>query len=119
MVVLLHEDDICRAEHEQHRGEVDPACRGAVREQQDRDGAYQELQQGVESRHGHMPDAEFVGHQLVGVLAVRLSEVLVEHDAVADGEHGVHSVDGEKQEPAEVSGPEHQRAEGEEYYERH
>ena len=74
VVVFSHEEDVGGAEHEQHGGEIDPARGGRVREQQDRDGADQELQQGVERRHLHVADVQFVGHQLVGVLAVRLAE---------------------------------------------
>ena len=66
-----------------------------------------------------MADVQFVRHQLVGVFAVRLAEVLVQHDAVADGQHRVHSVDGEQHDPAQVAGPQNQCAQREQQYERY
>ena len=119
VVVFSHEDDVGGAEQEQHGGEIDPARGGGVGQEQDGGGADGQLQQGVERRHLHVADVQFVGHQLVGVLAVRLAEVLVEHDAVADGQHRVHSVDGEQHDPAEVAGPQNQGAQREQQYERY
>lgn len=119
VVVFSHEDDVGGAEQEQDGGEIDPARGGGIGQEQDGGGADGQLQQGVERRHLHVADVQFVGHQLVGVLAVRLAEVLVEHDAVADGQHRVHSVDGEQHDPAQVAGPQNQGAQREQQYERY
>ena len=118
MVVLLHEDDVGRAEHKQHAAEVSPADAGGGSGEQDCAGADDQLQQRVERRHEHVTDAQLVGHQLVGVLAVRLPEVLMQHHAVADGQHHVHPVDRQQHYPAQVAGAQNQRAESEEHDER-
>lgn len=45
---------------------------------------------------------QFVGHELVCVFAVGIAEVLVQHDAVEDGEYSVDAIDAEEDEVCEV-----------------
>ena len=40
-----------------------------------------------------MAHFKFIGHQLIGVLAMGLAEFFVQHNAVADGEASVHAID--------------------------
>ena len=119
VVVFSHEEDVGGAEQEKDGGEIDPARGGGVGHEQDCGGADGQLQERVERRHLHVADVQLVRHQLVGVLAVCLAEVLVQHDAVADGQHRVHSVDGEQHDPAQVAGPQNQCAQREQQYERY
>ena len=57
---------------------------------------------------------KLVGHQLIGVLAVSLAKVLVQQDAVHDGQHGVHAVDPEKQEVLDIARGGYEPAQGKE-----
>ena len=59
-----------------------------------------------------MRNMQLVGHQLVGVLAVSLAKVLVQQDAVHDGQHGVHAVDPEKQEVLDIARGGYEPAQG-------
>ena len=51
-----------------------------------------------------MRDMQLVGHQLVRVLAVRLAQMLVQQDAVDDGQDGIHAVDPEQQQILDITG---------------
>ena len=41
-----------------------------------------QLQAHVEKRNLHMPDFQLIRHQLIGVLPMRLAQVLMAHDAM-------------------------------------
>ena len=61
---------------------------------------------------------QFIGHQLIGVLAVRLAEILVQHYAVTDGKAAVHSIDEQEYQPRDVARASNQKPHGEQDNER-
>ena len=61
-----------------------------------------------------MAHVEFVGHNLIGVLAVGLAEGFVEHDAVENGAAAVDAVDDQESEPGDVVGFHNEAADQEE-----
>lgn len=50
-----------------------------------------------------MAHFKFISHQLIGVLAMSLSEFFVQHNAVADGEASVHAIDKQEYQPGDVA----------------
>lgn len=50
-----------------------------------------------------MAHLQFIGHQLIGVLAMCLAEFFVQHNAVADGEASVHAIDKQEYQPGDVA----------------
>ena len=49
-----------------------------------------------------MAHFKFIGHQLIGVLAMGLAKFFVQHNAVADGEASVHAIDKQEYQPGDV-----------------
>ena len=47
---------------------------------------------------------QFIGHQLVGVLAVRLAQMLVQHDSVYDGQDSVDTIDTQQKKILDITG---------------
>ena len=71
---------------------------------------HSELQQRVEGRNLHMPYTQFIGHQLVRMLAVRLAQVLMQQDAMAYGKASIHAIDQQEYEICHVARSENERA---------
>ena len=71
---------------------------------------HSELQQRVEGRNLHMPYPQFIGHQLVRMLAVRLAQVLMQQDAMAYGKASAHAIDQKEDEICHVARRENERA---------
>ena len=57
-----------------------------------------------------MTDAQLIGHQLVRMLAVRLTQFFVQQDAMHDGQAAVHAIDQQEDEICHVSRSENERA---------
>ena len=113
VVVTFHEYDICRSERNYDNAHVEVMI-DRQEDKADRDG---KLQNHVDCRDKHMRHFQLVRHQLVGVLAMGLSEIFVELDAVAYCKHRVGTIDGEECEIGQVSCMKNQFAEGEKQYE--
>ncbi len=88
-----------------------------VEGQEDQSRRDKELQGHVDGRDDDVWHAQLVGHQLVGMFAVCLAEVLVQLYAVADGQDGVGAVHGQEGDVGEVLRLEYQPAEGKKKYE--
>ena len=39
---------------------------------------------------------KLVGHDLIGMFAMRFAQMLVQKDTVTNGKHGIHTIDGEE-----------------------
>ena len=118
VVVLLFEQHIGECEQRQGGSKVDPMPshkRQSRRGRKRRAEVYEaqrhsELQQRVEGRNLHMPYPQFIGHQLVRMLAVRLAQVLMQPDAMAYGKASVHAIDQQEYEICHVARSENERA---------
>lgn len=62
-----------------------------------------ELQSHVDETDSDMTNLQFVGHQLEHMLAMCLAEVLMEHDAMADGQTTNHSIHEQENQIREVA----------------
>ena len=51
-----------------------------------------------------MAYAQLVGHYLIGVLAVGLAQIFVQHDAVNNGQTAVNAIHNQEYEPSDVGG---------------
>ena len=115
VVEFSHEQHIRYRQHCERADEVEPMREHVVRAQVDeaqRDG---QLHRHVQHSDLHVADFQFVGHYLVGVLAVRFAEVFVQHDAVHYRQAAVHSVDKQEYQPRDVSGADDYVAQEEEH----
>ena len=103
VVVSLHEQHVGQREHDHRRDKIEPVGRDRVRHQVHHPQRDRQLQDHVEQRHRHVAQPQLVRHQLVRVLAVRLSEILVQQDSVHDRAHAVHPVDRQEHQPGDVA----------------
>lgn len=117
MVVLLHEEHIRHTKYQQHANQISPVPRGRGGNE-DHPGADRELQQHIKAGHQRMLHPQLIGHQLVSVLAMRLAQGLVQHDLVADGQHGVHAAHGQEHDIREIARLQHQASQQEHHDER-
>ena len=51
-----------------------------------------------------MRNMQFIGHQLVGVLAVRLAQMFVQHDSVYDGQDRVDTINTQQKKILDITG---------------
>ena len=108
VVVFPHEQQIGAAED----GEYDAHINPMLDRQQDHPEGDDHLHHHIKGRDDQMGHLQFVGHELVGMLAMRLSEMFVQEDAMADGQHGVNAINGEEDDVGEVVFHHHQLAQG-------
>lgn len=108
MVVLLHKQHIGDGQ-EQGRGEqIDPVRqhrRGAEVNEAKR---HRQLQGHINQRHRHVAHLQLIRHQLIGVLAMRLPQILVQQDAMEDGHAAVDPIHQEEHDPRHVLRRQHQ-----------
>ena len=79
-------------------------CGRSVRYQTNEAKRYGKLDDHVYSGHERMAYLQFVGHQLIGVFPVCLSEILVQHDTVAYGQAAIGTIYQQQYEPGNVPG---------------
>ena len=118
VIILLHEQHIGRHQHQARHDQVDPVRQHRLRAQVDEAQGNHQLDDHIQQRDHHVAHPQLVRHQLVGVLAVRLAQVLVQHDAVDDGQRAVHPVHQEEHDVCNVLRRQHQAAQGEQDDER-
>lgn len=79
---------------------------------------YGQLNSHIYARNQRVAHLQFIGHQLVGMLAVGFSELLVQHDAVAYRHASVDSVYQKQYKPSDIACPYDEHAYGKEKDER-
>ena len=57
-----------------------------------------------------MAHSKLIGHELIGVLSMGLSQILMKHNAVEDGHAAVHAIHKEKHNPCHILCGQHQPA---------
>ena len=62
-----------------------------------------DLQHRIYGRHHNMRNFELVGHNLVGMFAVRIKNILFQHQPVHNCKHTIHAVHRQKNDPAQVA----------------
>ena len=119
MVVLLHEEYVRQAQHDAGHDQVDPVRQQRVRAQEDESERDRELDAHVDAGHRHVAHPQFIGHELIGMFAVRLSQPLMQHEAMHDGQVAVHAVQDQQDQVRHVPGLHDQLPQREEQDERH
>lgn len=115
MVVALHEDDVSRGEcHDD-----DAHVQIMVDRQENQPEGDCQLQKHIYCRDKYMGHLQLVGHQLIGMLAMSLAQILPELNPMTDSQDGIGSVYSEKGKVRQVAGIENQSSECEEQNERH
>ena len=72
-----------------------------------------DLYQGIDGADQDVRHVQFVGHNLIGMLAMGIAKVLMQHDAVEDGQYSVNAIDTEEYEVCRVLGLDDDAAEEE------
>ena len=92
MIVLLLEQHIRYCLHYEGTDQIHPVAKDIIWAQIDESQAHHQLHRHIQQTHLHVANLQFVRHQLVGVFAMCLAQVLVQHDAVADGQYTIHTI---------------------------
>lgn len=91
MIVLAHKQNIPHSQHNTNRNQISPVPSRSIR-YQNQPGANGQLQNSIYGRYHRMLHTQLVGHQLIGVLTVRLAQILVQHNPVADSKDRIHTI---------------------------
>lgn len=118
MIKLPHKQHISHSQRHQRHHETNPmpshkrqSSRGRKRRAEVYESQrHSKLQQGVEGSDFHVPNLKLIGHQLISVLAVRLTQVFVQQDAMHDGQTAVHAIDQQEDEICHIARRENQGA---------
>lgn len=118
MIIFLLEQNVSHGQQNQSEGKVNPMTgnKGQTRGRSDyrtkiyKAQRYKQLQSHIYQTNNRMRHLQFIGHQLVGVLAMRLSQVLVQQDAMAYGKASIHAIDQQEYEICHVARSENERA---------
>lgn len=122
MIILLLEQNICNGQKHECHGKVNPMPgdktqsafplqqRAKVYEAQRHD----KLQKHIYATHKRMRHLQLICHQLIGVLAMGLPELLVQQDTVTDGQTAIDAVNQQENEPGDVPGLNDQHSYGKE-----
>ena len=102
VVILLHKQHIGGNQDNAHRHKVNPMRQNGIRHQINHAQGNGKLQPHIDEAHSYVVHSQFVSHKLIGVFAVSLAKILVEHDAVKDGAAAVDAVDNEECEPGDI-----------------
>ena len=92
MIVLLLEQHIRHGQYHSCTQEVHLMRQDIIRTHIDEAQRHHQLQGHIQQAHLHVTNLQFVSHQLISTLPVRLIQVLVQHDAVADGQYTIHTI---------------------------
>lgn len=117
MIVLAHKQNVAHTQHKTNRNKIAPMPGRCVRNQ-DQAGANGQLQDSIDGRYQRMLHTQLVGHQLIGVLAVRLAQILVQHDSVADSQDRIHTIYSQEHNVRKVARLQNQFAQQENHDER-
>lgn len=83
MVVLLLEQHIRYCQHHEGPNQIHPVAEDIIRAHIDEAQAHQQLHHHIQHAHLHVPNLQLIAHQLIGMLAMRLTQILMKYDTVA------------------------------------
>ena len=98
--ILAHEPHIGRCQQQYDRAEIRPAIGGRHAQCPD---VHQKLKRHVEQRHPHVGNMQFIGHNLVGMLAVGKEDVLMQHQPMDNRPNAVHPIDRQQDNPIKAA----------------
>lgn len=98
MIILLHKEQICQSQYRYYHYQIYPMRQHRIRNQIDKYQRYRQLQHHVQHSHLYMTDFQFIGHQLIRMLPVCFPQILMQHDAVYNGEARIYSIHHQQQE---------------------
>ena len=102
MVILLHEEQIGDRKEEHNTNHIAPMSKDCVGDNVNHDERDDQLQEHIERAHHHMTHPQLIRHQLIRMLAVRLTKPLVQHDTVDNRQTSVHTIHNEQGHPRHV-----------------
>ena len=102
MVILLHEEHIGYGKEKHNTNHITPMSKDCVGDNVNHDERDDQLQEHIERAHYHMTHPQLIRHQLIRMLAVRLTKPLVQHDTVDDSQTAVHAIHDEQHHPRHV-----------------
>ena len=122
MIILLLEQNICNGQKHECRSKVNPMpgdkTQSALPLQQ-RAKVYEaqrhcKLQKHIYATHKRMRHLQLICHQLIGVLAMGLPELLVQQDTVTNGQTAIDAVNQQENQSNNVPGLDDQHSYGKE-----
>ncbi len=102
MVILLSETQVKTSDDDYASNEEQPMCDCGVRTSIDETQVDAQLQTSENKRYGNVVHLQFVCHELESMLTVRLTNILVQHDTVADCCHTINAIDNEEYQPSRI-----------------
>ena len=119
-MIILHLKEYVRHRHDGPRNEqINPVRNDGIRHHIDRYQRKSQLQYHIDAAYDHVRYLQFVRHQLEHMLAMRLSQILMQHDAMADGQHAVQAIQQIEYNPGDIPCLVHQPTKAEYHDERH
>ena len=104
--IFAHEDYVGYTKYGYYTGKIEPA---EIRKY--KITSYnQSLNRRIDGRYQNVGHLQLVSHQLENMLAMRLSEVLMQHDSVADSQASVHAIHEQENQESKVFSCENQSA---------
>lgn len=77
------------------------------------------LQHRIQPRHHNVRNFQLVGHQLVGMFAMGIKNILFQHQPMHNGKHTIHAVHCQKNDPAQVARLQNKRTQHVQHDKRH
>lgn len=108
MIILPLEKHISDSQHHHNRNQIHPMRTHGIRNRINKYQRYHQLQAHVEQRYLHMSYLQFIRHQLERMLAMRFSQVLVQHDTMNDGQTAIDAIHHQQQQVRHILRPNNQ-----------
>lgn len=104
MVILLHKQDIGSRQHKHDSDQVNPMRQNRVGNRIDKYQRNHKLEGHIQRRNLYMSDLQLIGHQLVCMLAMSLSEILMKQDPVDDCKTCIDAINNKEHQICDVPG---------------
>ena len=92
MIIFLLEQHIRYCEQQEGTYQIHPVAEDIIRAHIDETQRHHKLHCHIQQAHLHVTYLQFVCHQLIGMFAMRLAQVLMQHDTVANGQNTIHTI---------------------------
>ena len=108
MVIFHLKQHVSHGQHDARCHQIDLVRQHGVRAQVDESQRHHQLQAHINQRNHHMTHLQLIRHQLVRVLSVRLPQVLMQHNAVENGQRTVDTINKEEYNVCNILSHQHQ-----------
>lgn len=92
MIIFLLEQHIRYYEQQEGTNQIHPVAEYIIRAHIDEAQRHHQLHCHIQQAHLHVTYLQFIRHQLIGMFTMRLAQVLMQHDTVANGQNTIHAI---------------------------